>query len=83
MLLKEFMSTDDNDDLFYEIMQAEIVGNAHHDRPLMDKIHEYVLDDTRPMDRRIKVLQKLDKVMGLDHGPITAADVEAYVADHE
>lgn len=61
-----------------EILDAPIVGNAHHDRDLMNDIHDFIVGPS--MADKVAVLQKLDRVMGLG-GTVNEADVISYIRD--
>lgn len=60
------------------ILNYEIEGNAHSDRPLLDACHEILMDDNRPHSQHAVALRKLDEAMGLDPTPTDRAAVLNY-----
>jgi hypothetical protein len=63
-----------------EILDHEIIGNAMSDMPLMDAIHDFVVDETNSVEDRCRVLYKLDEVMGLAGEMPTEAELNEYLS---
>ena len=63
-----------------EILDHEIIGNAMSDMPLMDAIHEFVVDESNSVEDRCRVLYKLDEVMGLAGKIPTEEELREYIA---
>ena len=63
------------------ILAMPIIGNAHHDGPLLVACGEYATDESNAMEDRIAALEKINATMGVDYVALTAADVAEYVAE--
>ena len=61
-----------------QILAMPIFGNAHHDRPLFDAVHEFLMRDN-PMPEKVQALSKLDKAMDSDAPLATEQDVNDYI----
>ncbi len=60
------------------ILATEIIGNAYHDMPLMDRIDAFLKGDA-PLAEKLQAMKKLDDVMGVGHEVYTEADLAEYI----
>ena len=63
-----------------KIIATPIYGNHASDHEIFDVIHNFLMDETIPMDMRISAMKKLDQVTGETSEEVTAQSVNDYVA---
>jgi hypothetical protein len=64
-----------------EIQKAVVVGNAWGDRLLLDAIHNFACDESKPTKDRCLALQKLDQVMGVEGEVPTEGELRQYIEE--
>lgn len=64
-----------------KILSTPIAGNAWQDMPLMDAIHDFIVDPSTTREQKKVALRMLnDNVMGLDPMTDVDADLDTYLA---